>query len=255
MALTFLFVALLLIITRLSGLFVIMPIFGSRNIPAQVKVGLVFFTSYVLLPLMDLQYIQNIGSLLELAYLIIMEFIIGLLFGMVVVIALSCIYVAGTIIDRNIGFAMVSVINPLGTEQLPVSANLFYMMSMMLFFVIDGHHHLIRVLVETFEFAPLGGGIFNIFATTQLVDVLQTSFIFGFKLASPFIITIFIGNILLGLLAKAMPGMNVFMLGMPFKIAIGFILFVVLIPTYSQALIEVYQWIWEELAKFMVYIR
>ncbi len=255
MALTSLLVALLLIITRLSGMFVILPVFGSRNIPVQVKVGLVFFTSYILLPIMDLQYIGNVGSFLELGYLIIVEFVIGLMFGMVVVIALSCIYVAGTIIDRNIGFAMVSVINPLGTEQLPISANVFYIMSMMLFFVIDGHHHLIRVLVETYEFAPLGRGFFNIFAATQLVDVLQEAFILGFKLAAPFVITIFVGNILLGLLAKAMPGMNVFMLGMPFKIAIGFLLFVVLLPRYSTALIEVFQWIWEELARFMIYIR
>lgn len=255
MILTSVFVALLLMIARMSGLFIILPIFGSRNIPAQIKVGLVFFTSYVMLPIIDLQYVQNVDTLLHLAYLIIVEFAIGLMFGMIVVLALGCIYVAGTMIDRNIGFAMVSVINPIGTDQLPVSANLFYIMSLMVFFTIDGHHQLIKTLADTYEFAPVGVGIFNIFGSLELVQIMQEAFIVGFKLASPFVITIFVGNVLLGLLAKAMPGMNVFMLGMPFKIAMGFFLFIILIPSYVSAFVEVFEWIWEEMVKFMVYLK
>jgi len=254
MVLTSLFVGLLLCVVRMSGLFVILPVFGSRNIPAQAKVGLVFFTSYVLLPIINLDYIVGMDSLLELAYLIIMEFVIGLFFGVIMVIALSCVYLAGAIIDRNIGFSMVSVMNAIGTDQLPVTANLFYIMSIMVFFIIDGHHQLIRVLVETYKYAPVGRGVFNIFAAMQLADIMQQSFILGFKLASPFIITVFISNILLGLLAKAMPGMNVFMLGMPFKILIGLFLFSILVPSYVNGFYEVFEWIWTTMMKFMVYL-
>ncbi len=125
MVVTPLFIALLLMIARMSGLFMLVPIFGSRNVPTQIKIGLVFFTSYVMLPIIDLQYLGNIQTLLSLAYLVIIEFVIGLMFGLIVVLSLVCIYVAGTMIDRNIGFAMVSVINPIGTDQLPVTANLF----------------------------------------------------------------------------------------------------------------------------------
>jgi len=255
MSLTALFVALLLCITRMSGLFVIIPVFGSKNIPPQVKVGLVFFTSYVLLPVLDLQYVSGIDTFLNLAYLLIIEFIIGLSFGMVMVLALSCIYLAGAIIDRNIGFSMVSVINPIGTDSLPVSANLFYIMSLMIFFVINGHHQLIRVLVETYNFAPVGRGVYNVFAYMQLTEVLQAAFIMGFKLASPFVVTVFISNILLGLLAKAMPGMNVFMLGMPLKVTVGIFLFVALVPYYVTAYTEVFEWIWNYMIRFMVYLK
>ncbi len=255
MALSALFIALVLCISRMSGLFIILPIFGSRNIPAQMKIGLVFFTSYVILPILDLQYITNIDTLLNLAYLVIIEFVIGLTFGLAIVIALSCLYLAGAIIDRNIGFSMVSVVNPIGTGQLPVTANLFYIMTLMVFFITDSHHYLIRTLVETYEFAPVGRGFLNIFVSLELTDILQAAFITGFKLSSPFIITIFVTNVLLGLLAKAMPGMNVFMLGMPFKISVGFFLFTILMPSYVSAFAEVFNDIWETIAKMMVYIR
>lgn len=255
MVLSSVFVGLLLMITRMSGLFMLVPIFGSRNIPVQAKIGLVFFTSYVMLPVVDLHYVQSVDTFLHLANLLIIEFIIGLMFGLVMALALSCLYVAGTVIDRNIGFAMVSVINPVGTDSLPVTANLFYIMSLIVFFMTDGHHSLIRVLADTYSFAPVGRGVLNIFVSLELVDVLQQAFSLGFKLAAPFVVTIFISNVLLGLLAKAMPGMNVFMLGMPFKIAIGFVLFIVLVPGYVAAFVEVFEWIWVLMTKFLVYIR
>lgn len=255
MILTSLFLGLLLCLSRMSGFFVILPIFGSRNVPPQLKVGLVFFTSYVILPLLDLSYIYSVSSLLEVGYLVLIEFITGLSIGFVVVLLISCVYLAGTIIDRDIGFSMVSVIDPVGSEQMPVSANIFYMMSLMIFLAINGHHQLIRTLVETFEYAPVGRGVFNMFIAHQMPDVLQTAFVLGFKLAAPFVVTVFVGNILLGLLAKAMPGMNVFMLGMPFKILIGFILFVALVPYYAGTFIEVFEWLWGQLMQFMVYLR
>ncbi len=117
---------------------------------------------------------------------------------------------------------MVSVVNPIGTEQLAVSANLLYVLAMILFFVIDGHHQLIRVIARSYEVAPVGSGFINLFVSLQLTDLMQEAFILGFKLAAPFIITVFIGNMLLGLLAKAMPGMNVFYLACHLKSALDF---------------------------------
>ena len=186
MVLSALFIGLLLMLARMSGMFIILPVFGSRNIPTQVKIGLVFFTSYVMLPLIDLQYVRNVESLLTLAYMIIIELIIGFMFGLVMSIVLSSVYLAGGIIDRNIGFAMVSVINPEGTGNLPVTANVFYTMALMVFFTIDGHHHMFRVLAETYAFAPVGRGFFNIFASLELVSTLQSAFVLGFKLSAPF---------------------------------------------------------------------
>jgi len=242
-------------ISRMSGLFAVVPIFSSRNVPMQAKVGMVFFTSYVMLPLISLEYVSNFDSLLTYAYLLIVEFFIGVMFGLIMVIALSCVFLAGAIIDRNIGFSMVSVINPEGTGNLPVSANLLYTMALMVFFTVDGHHQLFRVLAEMYQFAPVGRGFFNIFGALELVEIMQEAFVLGFKLASPFVITILISNILLGLLSKAMPGMNVFMLGMPFKIGVGLFLFIILVPNYVASYGEVFEWIWELMTKFMIYIR
>lgn len=249
------FVGLILSMVRLSGFFVVMPIFGAKNVPARIKVGMVFFISYILLPILDLKYVIIPESFLSLIGMVTVEFLIGLFVGMVFAISLSCVYLLGGIIDRNIGFSMVSVVNPMGTQQLPVSANLFYIMALMVFFTINGHHHVLRVISQTYEFAPLGVGVFKIQGVWELVWILQKSFVLGFQLAAPFVITIFVGNMLLGLLAKAMPGMNVFILGMPFKIAIGLFLFVALTPLYIKSLIEVFLWIWDNFMRIFVYLK
>ncbi len=255
MFLTSYFIGFILCMVRLSGFFLPLPVFGTRNIPSRVRIGLVVFISYALLPLLDLQLIQGIDSFLDLGGIVIVEFLKGAFLGMSFLLALSCIYILGGLIDRNIGFSMVQIMNPMGTKTMPVSANLFYLIAMAIFFVIDGHHQIIRVFVKSYYFSPVGAMRFNVYGVMELVTILQNAFILGFKLASPFIITIIVANIVLGLLAKAMPGLNVFMVGMPFKIAVGLFLLVSLSPLYIKSLIEVFLWVWENFMKMFVYLR
>ncbi len=254
MVLTVYFMAIILCFARLSGFFLPLPIYGSRNIPSSLKIGIVFFISYALVPILDVSNINNINSFFTLASLLILEFLKGTFLGLSFVVALNCIYLLGGLIDRNIGFSMVSVMNPLATQQLPVSANLFYMIAMMIFFIIDGHHRLIRVFVLSYEYAPMGINFFKIYGVWELINILEHTFVLGFQLASPFIITIIIANILLGLLAKSMPGMNVFVIGMPFKIYVGLFLFLTLVPVYIKSLIEVFLWIWENFMRMFIYL-
>ncbi len=254
MFLTVYFIGIILCFARLSGFFIPLPVYGSKNIPSSIKIGLIFFITYSLIPILDLSYIQNVDSFLSLAGLIVLEFLKGTFLGLSFVVALNCIYLLGSLIDRNIGFSMVSIVNPMGTQQLPISANFFYIIAMMLFFIIDGHHQLIRVFVQSYEYAPLGMKFLNIHGVWELILILQKTFVLGFQLASPFIITIIVANIILGLLAKSMPGMNVFMIGMPFKVFVGMFLFIILSPVYIKSLIEVFLWIWENFMRMFIYL-
>jgi len=236
-----------LVFARISGLFALLPVFGSRNIPAQLKAMLLFFISLVVMPVVSLTTNLAIESFLGLMYHIFIEFFIGLTFGMIMTIMLSAIYLAGGLVDRNVGFSMVNVINPLDQTSMPVSANLYYMFAMLVFLFTDGHHILLKTIIESLSTIPLGGGSLNVLIVMDFTTLLSEAFIMGVRLSAPFIIAILVANIILGMLSKAMPGMNVFMIGMPFKVFVGLALFSLMMPMYYNSFIEIYKTIYNYL--------
>lgn len=236
-----------LIFTRISGLFALMPVFSSKNVTAKAKIGILFFISLALMPITSLTATVAVESFAELLYHLAIEFIIGLSFGMVATLLLSSIYLAGALVDRNLGFSMVNVISPMDESSMPVSANIYYIFAMMIFLFTDGHHIIIRTIAKSIELIPIGGGQINPLLAMDFTELLSQAFIIGFQLSAPFIITILVANIILGLLSKAMPGMNVFMIGMPFKIFVGLTLFSLMMPLYYKSFIKLYEFIYSYL--------
>lgn len=236
-----------LIFTRISGLFILLPVFSSRNVTTVVKVGILFFISIAVAPVVALKADVQVNSFLELAYHLFVEFSIGLSFGMVMVILLSSIYLAGSIVDRNLGFSMVNVISPLDESNMPVSANIYYLFAMLIYLFTDGHHMMIRGIVESMQLIPVGGGLLNPLIVMDFVELFGQAFVIGVRLSAPFIITTMVANIILGMLSKAMPGMNVFMIGMPFKIFVGLTLFSLIMPVYYNSFIELYKMVYNYL--------
>jgi flagellar biosynthetic protein FliR len=236
-----------LIFTRISGLFILLPVFSSRNVTTVVKVGILFFISIAVAPVVALKADVQVNSFLELAYHLFVEFAIGLSFGMVMVILLSSIYLAGSIVDRNLGFSMVNVISPLDESNMPVSANIYYLFAMLIYLFTDGHHMMIRGIVESMQLIPVGGGLLNPLIVMDFVELFGQAFVIGVRLSAPFIITTMVANIILGMLSKAMPGMNVFMIGMPFKIFVGLTLFSLIMPVYYNSFIELYKMVYNYL--------
>ncbi|MBN2897935.1 MAG: flagellar biosynthetic protein FliR [Clostridia bacterium] len=236
-----------LIFTRFSGLFALLPVFSSKNIPWQIKAAVLIFISMAVMPIVSLSTSVAITSFMDLAYHLVIEFIIGLSFGLVIELFLSSLYLAGGLLDRNIGFSMVNVISPTDQSSMPVSANLYYIFAMMIFLFTDGHHIVIQALIESLKTIPIGGDVINIIMVMDFTEIISQAFILGVRMAAPFIITIMVANIILGMLSKAMPGMNVFMIGMPFKIFVGLALFSLIMPAYYNTFIELYKLIYNYL--------
>jgi flagellar biosynthetic protein FliR len=115
-------------------------------------------------------------------------------------------------------------------SQIPITSNVFYVFSTLIFLQLNLHHELISALVVSFERIELGSFFKAAESIELLLNIVQQSFVIGLQIAAPFVISVLIANIILGLLSKAMPGMNVFILGMPFKIFFGLLLFIILVP-------------------------
>ncbi len=241
----------LLIFARVLGVFVTAPIFSYNNIPLYGKMGFSLFLAVTLLPLVNIPETLELGHFYIMLFASTKELITGMMIGFVCYLFLSCVYLAGHIIDMEIGFSIASVINPQDDTEIPVMANILYFMAILVLLLTNGHHTLIRGLVQSFEAIPLNGLHINIFMIDKIIGILITTFILSFKIAAPILAAIFITNVLLGILARTMPQMNVFVVGMPLKIFVGLIVIVMVIPLYPGFFEYIFDSMFENLKDFL----
>jgi len=220
----------ILVAARIGGMIFTAPIFGSRNYPTQLKIALMLLLTIIIFPLVPRNLVYDLTTFADFGFHLVSELLIGIFIGLIMTFYFNFIYFAGDLIDRNIGFAMVNVINPLDESQIAITSNFFYVFAMLIFLQLDLHHELISAVILSFQEITLGTSFFSVTSYPILLDIVVDSFIIGFRISAPFLITVLIANIILGLLSKAMPGMNVFILGMPFKIFFGFLVFIIIMP-------------------------
>jgi len=222
----------LLILVRMSSLFIISPIFGRRNVPNIFKIGFALMMSIILVNVVKLPAEVNLYGTYEFALAVIKEFIIGLVLGYVGLLILSAIYLAGQLIDTQIGLGIASVIDPVSNIQVPVTANLYYTLTMVIFLTINGHHMIIDAVARSFSVIPIGTAVFSQAMMPQIVQILGLVFIIAFKISAPIIAAALICDVALGILSRTMPQMNIFFVGMPLKIVLGLVAIMITLPAF-----------------------
>lgn len=224
-----------LVLARMSGIFIASPIFGRRNIPAYFKIGFAFFLSIIVVLLYRFNFAipQNI---LEFVFLVIKEFLVGLIIGFISYMIFSAILFAGQIIDNAIGFGMANVIDPMNEIQVPLLGNFLYLYMLVIFFITDAHHTLIRAVVYSYKVVPLGYSSILPGLSHKFVTFFIELFIIGVEIGLPVLMSMLIVDIMLGILSRAVPQMNVFIVGLPIKIAIGFMVLVIVLPIMNKML-------------------
>lgn len=242
---------LFLVFGRISGIFLLTPIFGSRNVPLPLKFGISGFLTLVAIPIVSYSDNFNIINIYQLAYFVLLEFFIGLICGFISMLILNSIYIAGVMVDRNIGFSIVSVLSPQDESQIPITANIYYVTALLVFLAADLHHTVIEAILYSFKVIPIGYQNINLLFIDKVTEILRISFVIGFKMSAPIIITIFVSNVLLGILSRAMPQMNVFMVGMPLKVFIGLITFYIVFPLYLGVFNNIFSIMFDYIKEFL----
>ncbi len=163
----------LLIFVRITGLFVISPIFSRRNMPGAIKIGFSLMLALILINTLKVQDIHiQYNNILEYVGIIAKEFLTGLTLGYVAYLIFTAVHFAGQIIDMQVGFGMVNVIDPVSNIQVPITANFYYIMAMLLFLVCNGHHVLIKALFESFNTIPINGSLFGDFLLYRYYEIM-----------------------------------------------------------------------------------
>ncbi|MGG1551153.1 flagellar biosynthetic protein FliR [Paenibacillus ferrarius] len=222
----------LLIFCRITSFFVVVPVLSSRNIPAMFKIGISMFISLITIAIVG--WNQTIPMDGVYVLMIIREMLIGVALGFVVYIFFTVVQTAGAFMDMQIGFSMASVIDPLTGTSNPMLGNLKYMVAVLLFLSFDGHHYLIKAIIDSYKWVPLDNQMFARIYNGQVSDFLFQSlskmFYLSFQLAAPVVAALFLTDLGLGLLTRVAPQFNIFVVGAPLKMILGFFILIFLFP-------------------------
>lgn len=229
------FLVFVLVLVRMSSLFVVTPVFGRKEMPGYMKIGLAFFCSFILVPLLGDVNIEY-NSILSYAVFAAKEFLVGIILGYVSFLVFSALYVAGQIIDMQIGFGMVNVLDPTMNTQVPLTGNFIYILTTMLFLMIDGHHVLLSALYKSYSLLPIGSFGFSEVMVDNMISIFIETFVIGLKISMPVIAAVLLSEVALGILAKTVPQMNVFVVGMPLKIGVGLAAMLFAMPVFIRIL-------------------
>lgn len=227
------FLLLILVFIRMTSLFVITPVFGRREMPGYLKIGFAFFCSFALVSMLGDVRVEY-SSLLSFSAIAIKEFMVGIIIGFVSYMVFSALYLAGQIIDMQVGFGMVNVLDPTTNTQVPLIGNYIYILTTIFFLAVDGHHILLTAIYNSYSVLPINGFAFTEAMVNNIASIFAEVFLIGFKISIPVLSATLIAEVALGILSRTVPQMNVFVVGLPLRIGIGLITLYLVIPVFFQ---------------------
>ena len=210
----------LLILVRITGFTFTAPFFSLRNVPVRIKTGLsIFLTAIVFysVPYSTPEYTGVIGF----AMLVVKEALAGAIMGLFANIAYHILAFAGQMIDMEIGFSMLNVMDPVTSVQTTITANLYGYLVLLIMLITNFHHYFIRSIVDSFQIIKVGMAELSPNLYMVMVQFITDYFVIGFRIVLPIFAAILIVNAILGILAKIAPQMNMFVVGMQLKIFVG----------------------------------
>ena len=210
-----------LVLTRLTGLLAVFPLLGAEQMPLQVRAALAALMTTVILPVLPVPASIPSG-LPELVGLMASELAIGLLMGTVVAWILEAVSFAGSMIDMQVGFSFVQLVDPSTSQSTSISGSLLLQMASLLIFITGLHHQMILALVDSYRVAPMGQGV--PLQTLGLVTLIGQLLAKGFQLAFPVLAVLFLLDLILGISGKFMPQLQLLQLSFPLKIALGMVM-------------------------------
>jgi flagellar biosynthetic protein FliR len=243
---------LLLIFCRITSFFIVAPVFSSKNVPNHFKVGLSFFITLVVFNTIDQNAMTFDGIYLV---AIMKEIVIGLLLGFVAFLFFTVVQISGSFMDMQMGFSMANIIDPMTGTQTPIIGNLKFMLAVLLFLTFDGHHYFIHAIVDSYKWVPLSNEafahIYNGQVSEFLLKTFATVFALAFQMAAPMIAALFLIDVGLGILARTAPQFNIFVIGMPLKVLVGFVLLTLLFPGFVALFSELFSMMFDAMQKML----
>lgn len=225
------FLGIFLIFLRISSYFVATKIFFPSGTPIMFKTGFSMILSYGIISGVDHTTVLAIDSNYMIAFYIISEVLTGLILGYITNLVFQAAKLAGSWIDTHAGFSMVTLLDPATQTSTTLMGNLFYFVSLVFFFMINGQELIVKSIYESISIVPLGHTIVYQETVMGAAETIVNFFALGVKIALPIVLIIVMTDICLGLITRTVPTIPIMIFGMPIKNILGFITFLIIMPT------------------------
>lgn len=239
---------MLLVFVRVSAIIMVAPFYSQITIPRRVKLFLSFFLSLIVMNLVDYAAVSYDG-MLGYSILVVKEGITGILIGLGSALCLYILSFSGHMVDMEIGFAMAMEMDPTTQVQTTITSTFFSAIFMLMFLASDMHYFVIDALFDSYKLIPIGDAQVSPSLYQIFVKYITDYFIIGFRIILPIFSCILILNVVLGILAKVAPQMNMFVIGMQAKVFAGLFLLFILMSLFPG----VVDFLFEEMQLFTKY--
>lgn len=207
------FLLFTLVLTRVSGLTMTAPIYGSQEVPMQVRALLAFALAVLIVPTQWDVSITQPGTMLNYLVFIGAELLIGACLGLGVVILFSGIQLAGTVLGEVGGLMVANILDPTAGEQVSLFSRLMHLLAIVVFVCLGGHRMVMAALLETFQTIPPGCAAVPLSMAHAMVDLVVQSFVLGIRAAAPVVVAILLSTLVMGLIGRTLPQLNILAVG------------------------------------------
>ena len=219
----------MLVFARIGTMVMLLPGLGEMSVPVRVRLTIALVLAAVLLPLHQNAYQIDLRSFGPLIALLGQELFIGAMLGLTARLTMAGLQIAGNVIAQQLGLGFVTAVDPTQGQQSVIVGNFLTVLGVTLIFATDLHHLVIAALDDSYTLfhpgeIPLLGDVAAL--TTRTV---AAAFRIGIQLSAPFLVFGLLFNLGLGVLARLMPQMQVFFVGLPLSILLGFLILIVVL--------------------------
>ena len=239
-----------LIFMRMSGFLLFNPLLGRSNLPAMVKTGMALVLSILVFGTAGTGVPQP-DTLVELAFRLLLELGIGLVLGFVMRVVFSVVQIGGEVIDTQMGMTMAQIYDASSQANLSVTASLLNILLILDFFAENGHYTLMRLLTTSGELVPYGAAALGDGVYAYVIELFLACMLLAVKLAMPILAAELLGEVGMGVLMKAIPQINAFVINIELKVIIGLLLFFLLLTPINEFLLELESGMLSELGRIL----
>ena len=225
---------------RVLALFTTAPVFSQKAIPMRLKVGLAFLIALCAQPTLGDQTVVSIASPQALGTLV-QQIVVGLSVGFAVRLVMAAVEVAGEVIGLQMGLNFASFFDPTSNAQLSAVARFMVQIATLLFIVINGHLLVLMAVLKSFEAFPVDGNFMQAIAQMRIHEMGRAVFASAIWIALPMIAMLLFVNLVLGIISRVAPQMNIYAVGFPVTLTVGLLGLTATLPLLEQPLVALLQ--------------
>lgn len=220
----------LMVLVRVSGFVFVAPFFSHQSVPAQMKAAISILLSILVIqtiPVVTVTYSGVFGF----SVLVLKELVVGIILGFMCNLCFYIVHFAGHVMDMEMGLSMATMFDPSSNMQITVTGNIYNYFVLLLLVVTNMHYYIIRSIMESFQYFGVGQAVFRLSLKDIMVDFMAEYFVIALRIVLPVFCCMLLINVILGVLAKAAPQMNMFVVGIQIKLIVGLIVLIMLVQT------------------------